>query len=99
MKHFTIGITLTDDFTANDYSDFIKKEYELSKKEIAKLKPADLFNLEENIKYWQFEGDCVLLSEKMDNYYHLSSTSVLNKIDNDKIIGFLDSESNEIDLI
>jgi hypothetical protein len=96
-KHYTIGITLTDAFTADDFTDFIKTEYE--NLDTSKLKPAYLFHLDENIMYYTFEADAILLDMENGTHYHLSTVDCISPVENKDIIGFIDGETSEIELI
>jgi hypothetical protein len=96
-KHHTIGITLTSSFSADDFTDYIKIEYE--NLDTSKLKPAYLFNLDDNIRYYCFEADAVLLDEENETYYHLQTGDCIRSVENKEIVAFLDNETNEIELI
>jgi hypothetical protein len=96
IKHYTIGIT-EGDFEISDYKDYIEKEYQ--DLDTSKLVPAYLFFLDNNIQYYQFDADNVLLDKESQSYYHLSSTSVIKKVENTEILGFVDSETAEVILI
>ena len=98
-KEYIFGITLTDVFEVKDYKDFLKKEYDLTAKEMKELKPAHLFRLSDNIKFWCFDADKVLFSEEGEIYYHTEDFEPINKIENNKDIVALVDENNEVEMI
>ena len=98
-KDFIFGIALTDNFEVKDYADYLKKENDLTEKEIKELKPAHLFRLSDNIRFWQFDADNILFSEEKEIYYHTGDFEPINRIENNEEIVALVDENNELELI
>lgn len=98
-ENYIFGITLTDDFKVKDYADFLKKEYDLSPQEIKELKPAYLFKLSNNIQFWCFDADIVLLSKKKETFYPTGNSVPISKIEDNKEIVALVDENSEVLLL
>lgn len=98
-KDFLFGIALTDNFETKDYADFLKKEYDLTTKEIKELKPAHLFRLSDNVRFWQFDADNVLFSEEKETYYHTGDFEPIEGIKNNEDIVALVDENCELEMI
>ncbi len=98
-RDFIFGIALTDMFETKDYADFLKKEYDLTAKEIKELKSAHLFRLSDNVRFILFDADNVLFSEEKETYYHTGDFEPINQIKDNKDIVALVNENNELELI
>ena len=98
-SNFIFGIALTDMFETQDYIDFLKEEYDLTKEEIKELKPAYLFKLSDNVRFWMFDADKVLFSEDKETYYHTGDFEPIARIEDNKDIVALVDENFETEII
>jgi len=73
------GIALFDG-DVEDYKEYMKKEYDLSDEQIAKLKMAHLFRLSDNVRYHTFDADIVLYDEDGETYYHTGDFEPINTV-------------------
>lgn len=72
------------------YKEMMKKDYDLSNKDISKLKMAYLFRLSDNIRYYAFDADIVLYSDKSETYYHTGEFEPTGAKENKDIIALCD---------
>lgn len=94
------GIVLNDDEEVSEnYSDYFRKENDLTVAEIKELKMAHLFRLSDNIRFTGgFDADIVAWSEEKETYYHTGDFEPIGQVENKHIIALVD-ENAECEMI
>lgn len=92
------GITLSNFDIDDCYKKMMKKEHNLTAKEIKELKTAYLFRLSDNIKFWQFDADIILVDTENETYYHTGDFEPIERVENKSIIALVD-ENCEMEMI
>lgn len=97
-QNFIYGVVLTGEDIGEHHEKYIKSEYDLKDEQIKELKMACLFRIIDNITYYQFDADTILLDEKNESYYHTGEAEILNQVNNSEIVAIID-ENGELEMI
>ena len=97
-ENFIWAVSLNGSEMEDHHKEHIKTEYDLKDEDIKSLKVANLFRIVDNIKYWQFDSDIVLLDEESESYYHTGDSEVMNKVENKEIVALID-ENSELEMV
>ena len=99
-QNLTLGICLADDDNnIIELKEIVKKENDLTDEDLKDYKVANIFKLVENIRYYVFECDTILISKDLETYHHTGQIDTMAPIENKDIIALIDSETGEIERV